>query len=241
MKWRKSKDRQGSWIVNRRMKTELATAVSLEPTDKPSGRSMQARGRARRAELLSAARRMLDHGSLDKISMSAVAEAAGIPLSSAYHFFGDISDLWKELARTIASQQASEDLDLPRVSSWQELIKASLVHHQTAFNSDPAARKLMLGPHTPADIKNAACKEDYRFGTALWIAVRSQFNLPELADSRVLFFKALLIADVFFSLSVSEHDRVTDEALSEAVLAVTSYLSVYLPNQLAQVSRDSDG
>lgn len=167
--------------------------------------------------------------------MAYVAERAGIPLSSAYHFFGDISELWKELARTIAARQASEDLDLPRVSSWQELIRASLFHHRGAFNSDPAARKLMLGPHTPPDIKNAACKEDFRFGTALWTAVRTQFVLPELADSRELFFKALLIADVFFSLSVAEHDRVTDDALEEAVFATTAYLSIYLPTQLATV------
>lgn len=198
-----------------------------------NSRSTQARGRARRAELLAAARQVLGELPLDQVGMAAVAEAAGIPLSSAYHFFGDITDLWRELARTIATQQASEDLDLPRVSSWQELIKASLIHHQSAFNKDPAARKLMLGPHTPPDIKSAACKEDFRFGTALWMAVKKQFLLPELADSRELFFKALLIADVFFSLSVADHDQVTQEALDEAIMAVVSYLSIYLPPQLA--------
>jgi AcrR family transcriptional regulator len=119
---------------------------------------------------------------LDQVSMAAVAEAAEIPLSSAYHFFGDITELWKELARTIATQQACEDLYLPQTTGWQDLIRASLVHHQSAFNKDPAARKLMLGPHTPPDIKNAACKEDFRFGTALWMAVRSRFSLPALAD-----------------------------------------------------------
>lgn len=62
--------------------------------------------------------------------------------------------------------------------------------------------------------------------------MRSQFNLPELADSRELFFKALQIADVFFSLSVAEHDQVTDAALEEAILAATAYLSLYLPPQL---------
>lgn len=205
------------------------------PTARTQTRATQARGRARRAELLAAAQLALTHNSLDQVSMAAVAESAGIPLSSAYHFFGDITELWKELARTIATQQASEDLELPQSASWQELVKASLVHHQSAFNKDPAARKLMLGPHTPPDIKNAACKEDYRFGTALWLAIRSQFILPELADSRELFFKALLIADVFFSLSVSESDQVTDDALGEAILAVISYLSLYLPPQLAMV------
>lgn len=217
------------------MESPPAIATRKPSANAGTGRAMQARGRARRAELLTAARAALAEQSLDQIGMAGIAERAGIPLSSTYHFFGDIGELWKELARTIAAQQASEDLDLPRVSSWQDLIKASLTHHRNAFNNDPAARKLMLGPHTPPDIKNAACKEDFRFGTALWMAVRSQFVLPELADSRELFFKALLIADVFFSLSVAEHDRVADYALNEAVLAVTAYLSIYLPTQLATV------
>lgn len=201
----------------------------------PAGkeRATQARGRARRAELLAAARTALAERSLDEIGMADVAERAAIPISSTYHFFSDIRELWKELARVVAAQQASEDLALPRVSSWQELVRASLIHHQTAFNKDPAARQLMLGPHIPPEIKNAACKEDFRFGTALWTAVRSQFVLPGLADSREIFFKALLIADVFFSLSVAEHDEVRDEALEEAILATTAYLSVYLPPQLA--------
>lgn len=196
---------------------------------------MQARGMARRAELLAAARTVLNEQPFDTVSMADVAENAGIPLSSAYHFFGDIRELWKDLARIIATQQSSEDLALPRTSSWQKLIRASLVHHQSAFNNDPAARKLLLGPQTPPEIKNAGCKEEFRFGTALWMAVRSQFILPELADSREIFFKSLLIADVFFSLSVAEQDKVSDQALEEAVLATTAYLSIYLPPQLATI------
>lgn len=197
-------------------------------------RATQARGRTRRNELLVAARLALSHSALDQISMATVAQMAKIPLSSAYHFFSDISELWKELARTIARQQAG-DLELPQTSCWQDLVKISLAHHQIAFNSDPAARKLMLGPHTPPDIKNAACKEDYRFGTALWKAVSSQFILPELADGRVVFFKALLIADVFFALSVADEDRVSQDAGDEAALAAISYLGAYLPPQLAKV------
>lgn len=217
------------------MELAISTPPGKQAAAKAPVRATQARGRARRAELLSAARLALASHSLDQVSMAAVAESARIPLSSAYHFFGDITELWKELARTIAIQQSSEDLDLAKAASWQDLIRASLVHHQSAFNRDPAARKLMLGPHTPPDIKNAACKEDFRFGTALWTVVRSQFILPELADSRELFFKALLIADVFFSLSVADNDTVTEQALAEASLAVVSYLSLYLPPQLAKV------
>ena len=183
---------------------------------------------------------MLATQNLDQIGMIAVAEAAGIPASSAYHFFPEIGDLWKELARTIAVAQAAEDLDLPQTDAWETLVELSLEHHQRAFNMDRAARQLMLGAHTPPEIKHAACKEDFRFGTALWTVVRAQFVLPELADSREMFFKALLIADVFFSLSVADHDRVTDTALAEAKLATTSYLKAYLPTRLARAEEGID-
>jgi AcrR family transcriptional regulator len=201
---------------------------------KPSPRATQARGRARRVELLAAARSMLASQSFDQIGMVAIAEEAGIPASSAYHLFSDIGDLWRELARTIATAQAAEDLMLPQAQDWETLVELSLDHHQSAFNADPAARQLLLGPHTPPEIKNAGCKEDFRFGTALWTIVRIQFALPELADSREIFFKALLIADVFFSLSVADHGLVTDAAVAEAKSATVAYLSLYLPTKLAR-------
>jgi len=210
----------------------MITNVKSRP---PARKATQARGRARRAELLEAARAMLETQGLDQIGMIAVAEAAGIPASSAYHFFPEISDLWKELARTIATAQAAEDLMLPETDEWETLVELSLEHHQRAFNADPAARQLMLGARTPPDIKHAACKEDFRFGTALWTAIRRQFVLPELADSREIFFKALLISDVFFSLSVADYGHVTDGALRESKLAALAYLRAYLPRRLARV------
>ena len=206
----------------------------------PVRKATQARGRARRVELLDAARTMLGTHNLDQIGMIAVAEAAGIPASSAYHFFPEIGDLWKELARTIATAQAEIDEELPRTEEWEAVIELSLENHQRAFNADRAARQLMLGPHTAPEIKHAACKEDFRFGTALWQAMRRQYVLPGLADSRELFFKALLIADVFYSLSVAEHDHVGKDAVTEAKLATIAYLRAYLPTRLARVEEGDE-
>lgn len=215
----------------------MITTVKSRP---PVRKATQARGRARRVELLDAARTMLGTQNLDQIGMISVAEAAGIPASSAYHFFPEIGDLWKELARTIATAQTALDQQLPRTEEWEAVVEQSLEKHQQAFNADRAARQLMLGPHTAPEIKHAACKEDFRFGTALWQAMRRQFVLPGLADSRELFFKALLIADVFFSLSVAEQDRVGDDALAEAKLATIAYLRAYLPTRLARVEEGDE-
>lgn len=215
----------------------MITTVKTRP---PARKATQARGRARRAELVDAARTMLATQNLHQVGMIAVAEAAGIPASSAYHFFPEISDLWKEVARTIATAQTALDQQIPRTEEWEAVIERSLESHQRAFNADRAARQLMLGAHTAPEIKHAGCKENFRFGTALWQAMRKQFLLPGLADSRELFFKALLIADVFFSLSVAEQDRVSDEALAEAKLATIAYLRAYLPTRLARIEEGGD-
>ncbi|MBO9376990.1 TetR family transcriptional regulator [Sphingomonas histidinilytica] len=214
----------------------ITTAKSRPPARKAT----QARGRARRVELLEAARAMLGTQNLHQIGMIAVAETAGIPASSAYHFFPEIGDLWKELARILAAAQAELDQRIPHSEEWETVVERSLECHQRAFNADRAARQLMLGPHTPPEIKHAGCKENFRFGTALWQAMRRQFLLPGLADSRELFFKALLIADVFFSLSVAEQDRVSDEALAEAKLATIAYLRAYLPTRLARIEEGGE-
>jgi AcrR family transcriptional regulator len=210
----------------------MTTDVKRRPATR---KATQARGRARRAELLEAGRTLLASHTLDQIGMIAIAEAAGIPASSAYHFFPEVGDLWKELVRTIALAKVEDEPQAPEADEWETLVEGALDYYQHVFNADRAARQLMLGPRTPPDIKHAGCKEDFRFGAALWMAIRSQFVLPELADSRELFFKALLVADVFFSLSVADHDRVTDSALREAKLAVIAYLRAYLPKRLARV------
>jgi len=210
----------------------MTTDVKRRPAAR---KATQARGRARRAELLETGRTLLASHTLDQIGMIAIAEAAGIPASSAYHFFPEVGDLWKELVRTIALAKVEDEPQAPEADEWETLVEGALDYYQHVFNTDRAARQLMLGPRTPPDIKHAGCKEDFRFGAALWMAIRSQFVLPELADSRELFFKALLVADVFFSLSVADHDRVTDAALREAKLAVIAYLRAYLPKRLARV------
>jgi AcrR family transcriptional regulator len=206
------------------------------PGEEPSRPATQARGRARRTVLLDAARALLAERTLDAISLVMVAERAGIPVSSAYHFFPEVGELWKDLTRAIAVDMAAETTVFPPATGWEELIGLFLARSRDVFNNDPAACQLMLGPHTPPQIKHAGCKEDLRFGAALWRAVSAQFALTALANEE-LFFKAILIADLFFALSVADSGRITPEVLGEARLAMCAYLRLYLPVRLARVAQ----
>ncbi|WP_016746415.1 TetR/AcrR family transcriptional regulator [Rhizorhabdus wittichii] len=192
-------------------------------------RYTQARGRARREALIQAARDLLQEREIDDITLPMVSEAANIPSSSTYHFFPDLRELYKELARTISDEMASVEPAIGADASWQAIIGTFLAASADYFNADAAARQLILGPRTTPDIRQAGCHDDYRFGVQLHAALAAHFHLPELAEPIAIFFRAIVIADAFFALSVLEDGVITRHMVGEANRAATAYLGNYLP------------
>ncbi len=203
-------------------------------TNNEEGRSgyTQARGRARREALLQAARDLLQQRDIDEITLPMISEAAGIPSSSTYHFFPDLRELYKDLARTVTDEMLQIELAFPADASWHAVVSSVLAASAEFFNADAAARQLILGPRTSADIRQAGCHDDYRFGVQIHAVLDERFQLPELAEPIALFFRAIVIADAFFALSVLEHGVVTPHMVEEAARAATAYLGQYLPTLL---------
>ena len=192
-------------------------------------RYTQARGRARRGALLQAARSLLHQREMDEITLPMISERAEIPASSTYHFFSDIRVLYKDLARTIADEMSLLEPDPIQFSQWRDCVAAFMQASASYFNSDAAARQLLLGPKTAPDIKQAACYEDRRFGVVLHSVLNKSYHLPQIHDPILTCFFAIQIADTFFSLSVLEHGFITGEMVEQATIGSTSYLANYLP------------
>lgn len=204
--------------------------ASTTTTDAATGRRYtQARGRARREVLVQAARDLLQEREIDDITLPMVSEAANIPSSSTYHFFPDLRELYKELARTISDEMVRAEPAVAAEATWQSIIGTFLTASADYFNADAAARQLILGPRTTPDIRQAGCHDDYRFGVQLHAALSARFHLPELAEPTAIFFRAIVIADAFFALSVLEDGIITRHMIEEASRAATSYLGNYLP------------
>lgn len=198
----------------------------------PVRRHTQARGRARREALLQAARLVLENEDCATVTLPQIAERAGIPASSAYHFYPEIGGLYKDLVREIALEMVARFRFRPGAESWRDTVTRFLDLSRDYFNGHAAARQLMLGPRIAPEVKKAACWEDYRFGRALMAGVEQDFVLPPLDDPAAVFFKALQIADFFYSLSVMEHGRISAEARAEGAAATLAYLALYLPHFL---------
>lgn len=192
-------------------------------------RRSQARGMVRREALIEAARQLLAETEINQINLSAIAERAGIPVGSAYHFYSEPAQIYKELAHLITIEMIGGAQAPLKVETWQEIVGAFIEEGARFFNANPAARQLMLGGGTPPEIKHAACREDNLFGDHLRAQIAASFEMPALDDPEGLFFRAIQIADTMFCLSTYDHDIVTEPGLREAKVATIAYLETYLP------------
>lgn len=193
----------------------------------------QARGRARRQALIDAVRAMLEARGLHEIELSDVAGAAGIPKSSAYHFYGDIHQLYAELA-AIQDEELNGVLSepLPALESWEAIVAALVDRAADYFRSNRSAQQLMFGPATPPDIKRSSRGADVAHGAVFEAQIDRQFVLPDIPGRERIFFRAVEAIDLMFGLSLIEQEILADEMIAEAKTIACAYLGVYLPRLL---------
>jgi AcrR family transcriptional regulator len=195
----------------------------------------RAPGIARRKRLLEAARGLLGTRDLDEISLADVARAARIPKSSAYHYYGDIMDLYVQLI-AVLGEEMLEDVSRPvrtgARGSWSDIVAALVRRGAHYFGHHRAARQLLISPKTPPALKLHDRQSDRRIAKLFEEQIESRFILPARKARTVIFFRAVEIADLMFSLSMLEHGAITASMTDEAVRAVVGYLRAHFPQTL---------
>jgi AcrR family transcriptional regulator len=192
----------------------------------------RAPGIARRKRLLEAARGLLGTCDLDEISLADVARAARIPKSSAYHYYDDIMNLYVQLSGVFADEMlANTRRPLKGVAPrrWTDVVAALVRRGARYFDEHRAARQLLISPKTPPALKLRDRQSDQRIARRFEEQIERCFVLPERKDRTALFFRAIEIADLMFSLSVLEHGAITPHMTEEAVGAVSAYLRTHFP------------
>lgn len=201
--------------------------------------TLRVRGIARRELLLSAARALLNERELDEISLGDVAARAGVPKGSAYHFYGDIKDLYVALL-AITEEEVLKTQGLPiteRVREWSDVVRVLLRRGVAFYNSNRPSRQLQIGPKTPPELKLRDRRSDFALGAIYQQQLGAFFELPQLPNASQVFFRAVEIADLMFGLSVLETGQITQEMGAEAERAVIAYLATYLPAKLPRRRR----
>ena len=193
----------------------------------------QARGRKRRDALLAAARALLAEREIDQISLADVAAHAGIPKSSAYHFYVDLIELYSELTALLDGElQQSIAQPVGEVENWEEVIGIMMDRAAVFFEANRAAQQLMLGPNTIPQIKRSSRGADIETGGLIERHLEAIFCLPDIPDRSRVFFRAVEAADLMFSLSLLEYGELRREMVEEAKRIFCAYLALYLPRIL---------
>lgn len=124
----------------------------------------------RRAEILQAAKRLLERKGLDGFSLEAVAREAGVALSLPRHYFGGYRDLLKaateDLLTEVETTLLSRDLKLPlaaRFAAYLDLLSKNPWGHQVWMRSaeiHPEVDAIVRGARRR--MSEAMCRKPWR-------------------------------------------------------------------------------
>lgn len=195
----------------------------------------QARGAARRERLIDAAHAMLNEHPLESLSLAQIAQTAGIPTSSAYHFFGNVQGVFSALAERFG-RELIEALTAPytgaATDSWMALYAEAIDRAVALYRASPAYRQLILGPYTPPAIKLSDRDNDLELGVRFLRVIDQHFVLPEIPGLAEKVFYSIEIVDLLLSLSCIRGGKIQPQMVREAKEAGTAYLERYLPRIL---------
>ncbi|ATH84064.1 TetR family transcriptional regulator [Ectopseudomonas mendocina] len=200
-----------------------------------SPRKPRASSQARIAQILAAARELLAEQGMANLSIYTVAEHAGIPPSSVYHFFASVPALLEGLTSDVhAAFRACllEPVDHGGLHSWHDLSRIVEQRMLAVYAADAAARQLILAQHGLAEVTQADHQHDIELSRLMQALFDRHFPLPQLPVDIDVFALAMELGDRVYARSVQLHGEITPRLAEEGMRVFDAYLGLYLPAAL---------
>jgi AcrR family transcriptional regulator len=195
---------------------------------------MRKRGIERFEFLLDATAALIADNPDADISLAHIAERAGVPIASVYHFFPNRNAVFVALAqryhRQISEMLMVENNEPPE--RWQALFEFRLSRSAQFLNANPAALRLFMGAGVSAEVRNADVAGNAELARQRAAYLRHHYLMAPMPDLEKRLAIALALIDGIWALSYSNHRMITDEYVQEAVRASLMYLRCYLPEHM---------
>lgn len=194
------------------------------------------RGVQRFSMLLDATDALLDERHVDDIGVYAIAEKAGVPPASVYHFFPNIESAYFALAKRYLDSFLdlfAQPVEPEAFASWLTLMARDQQVSVDFFNAHPAAMKLFLGRYGGEETRKADIQFNRDSGLGLWRRLRAAFEMPVVQEAERKFTNMLYIQDSLWAASYAEHGCITSAYAEEARRACKAYLRLYFPEHIA--------
>jgi AcrR family transcriptional regulator len=190
------------------------------------------RGIARYACLLDATEALLQTEDPDDVGLYQIAERAGVPPASVYHFFPTKEAAYAALAERFLEQLSeahNQPIEAAALRSWQDLFRTALRRGADFFNGHPHALKILYGGHAGVESREIDRLVTLRMAGDTYPRMNRVFHMPYLKDPERKFEIWLGILDAIWTISVRRNGYITDEYLEESYAASVAYARLFLP------------
>jgi AcrR family transcriptional regulator len=197
-------------------------------------RPLRGRGIRRVEILLDATEHLLAYSRNGDISLAAIAEQAGVPLPSVYHFFPNRNAALVALAgryhRDLAAM-SMEPLE-PEPLNWQDMLVLRHRNGARYLNRHPAALKLFMGAGVSVEVRTLDLRGNASLAARRADNMRQRFECTGLDRLEHWIALSIGLTDGIWAISYAEHGMITDDYIAEGSRAAIAYLRCYLPEYL---------
>jgi len=191
-------------------------------------------GKLRRAKILKSVSELLENSSCLDISFDEIAENAGLPVSSCYHYYANKWEVCKSLDDMLA-RRLIQRLDLvgdgwPPMQKWPDIVVEFTARCRLFAEANPIAGEIWFKNKVP-DAAASSSARNNPFATQFEALFDRLFVLPEMEGRRRIFYVTGQILDSFLAslwLTDLDHDWIWRE-MNRSMIA---YISLYLPQDL---------
>ncbi|MCB4768811.1 TetR/AcrR family transcriptional regulator [Ancylobacter sp. Lp-2] len=193
------------------------------------------RGQLRLKVLIEATDALLAEHDVSEVGLYQIAERAGVPTASIYHFFPNKEAALVALAEScLAEMGETVRVELtPRPATWQELITRRVRAGAAYYNEHPALMKLFLGASISAEVRKRDMAGTLAMSEARIELLDRYFVMPPVPDWTDRVATSLALCDGIWALSYSQHRCITPASIEESTRAVLAYMRLYLPEWIA--------
>ncbi len=200
------------------------TSVPRTPT--------RGRGIARYRALVEATESLLMDHSPDEVGLYQIAECAGVPPASVYHFFPSKEAAFLALAHHYVEQmdlRHSEPIQASALRSWQDLSAIDMRRAMQFHNEHPPLMKINFGGFGSVGSRQIDDLYAQKIAAAQYQRLNSLFHMPPMRDAERIFEMRVAIIDAIWGVSFRRHGEITEWYFQEAYNAVAAFMLQFLP------------
>ena len=193
------------------------------------------RGVVRFEALLQATERLLQTHNPDEVGLYQIAEQAGVPPASVYHFFPTKEAAYLALFERFLEgliEVQRQPLEARQIKSWQDLFRHDALRGMVFYNAHPAALKINYGGYGGVETRSIDILIGEKMAAKGYDRLDAIFHMPVMHDPHSRFRIRISILDAIWSLSVRKHGRITEEFFEHSMEACIAYTQTFLPTRL---------